>query len=174
MRNKFFFIILLFGFAARADIMTSVGQIHDFEKTAAAGQFVDRVPFAVRLGYREFEKALFVEYNQFSSSDAFSQILITRTRHEILLWGRHSFWSEKMIQCYLQAAPGIQIEHVQTNFFLETQNDTSKPALALAAAAGTALEIKHFRLEVELKALTSAMSTPNPTLGIGVYGGYLF
>jgi hypothetical protein len=174
MKNKFLFCIVFFGLNVSAGVMTSVGQNHDFEKSAEAGQYIDRTPLALRVGYREFENALFVEYNQFRSSESFSRILISRTHHELLVWGRHQFWTNDIFQLYTQAAPGLQLEHVQTNYFYETQEDTSKPVLALAAAAGLAVEINHYRVELEMRALTSALSNPNPTLGVGFYGGYLF
>ncbi len=174
MKSKITILILFLGFHARAEIMASFGQTHNFEKTATAGQYADRTPFAIRAGYRELENTLFVEYNQFQSSESFSQVLISRTHHELLIWGRNQFMPDQIFQLYAQAAPGVQLEHVQTNFFSETQDDTSKPVLALAAAAGAAVEYQHFRFELEARILTSAFSNPNPSLGIGFYGGYLF
>jgi hypothetical protein len=174
LRNKILVFILFLSVQVSAGVITSIGQNHDFEKSASAGQYVDRTPLALRVGYREFENAMFVEYNQFRSSEAFSQLLISRTHHELLIWGRHQFWPNDLFQAYTQAAPGLQLEHVQTNFFSDSHEDTSKPVLALAAAAGLALELNHYRLELELRALTSALSNPNPTLGVGFYGGYSF
>ncbi len=174
MKNKIFFLFLFLSVQVSAGVITSIGQNHNIEKSASAGQYVDRAPLAIRVGYRESENALFVEYNQFRSSEAFSQILISRTHHELLIWGRHQFWPNDIFQIYTQAAPGLQLEHVQTNFFSDSHEDTSKPVLALAAAAGLALELNSYRLELEVRAVTSALSNPNPTLGVGFYGGYAF
>ena len=61
MRNSILFVILFLSIQASAGVITSIGQNHDFEKSASAGQYVDRAPLALRVGYREFENALFVE-----------------------------------------------------------------------------------------------------------------
>ncbi len=174
MRNIFAFFILIFCLGARAEIMTSIGENNVLEREAYATQYSIRTPFALRLGYQEFSNAILAEYNQFGTSDGFSGVEILRTQYEFLVWGRHSFWSERVFQLYVQGAPGVQLEHIKTNFMSTSQQDTSRPYFALAAAVGGAAQVDRFRFEVEVRALASQIAAPNPTLSVGFYGGYLF
>lgn len=175
MKNTFLLAIILIGCSqAGAEVMTSIGENNVFEREAYATQYSSRTPFALRVGYQEFSNAVFAEYNQFSTSDSFSGMEISRTQHEFLVWGRHSFWSDSPFQLYLQFAPGVQLQHVQTNFMSTSQQDTSRPSFALAGAVGGAAQVNRFRFEVELRAIASQIAAPNPTLSVGFYGGYLF
>ena len=176
MLNKFLvlFISGLISCLAHSEVFTSIGENNVFEREAYATQYANRTPLAVRLGYQVYADAIFAEYNQFHSSDGVSQLQIFRTHHELLVWARHSFWSEQTLQLYVQAAPGIQLEHIDTNFMSASQSDTSKPYVAFATAVGAAIQIEKFRFELELRGLASQNAAPNPTLSVGFYGGYLF
>ncbi len=168
------FLILLFGFAAGAEIITSIGENNVFEREAFATQYSNRTPFALRFGYQEFSNSIFAEYNQFGANDSMAQMSISRTQHEVFAWVRHSFWSEDLFQLYFQCAPGLQLMHLRSRFLASDHEDTSRSYFALAAAAGAAIQINRYRFEMELRALSSEMAAPNPTLSVGIYGGYLF
>ncbi len=167
-------IICLVTLNARAEVIAALGANNVFEREAYATQYANRTPLAMRVGYQEFSNAMIAEFNQFKVSDSISQLQITRTQFEFLLWGRHSFNSENVFQYYVQFAPGLQLAHIQTDFMTSTQEDTSRTYLALAGATGVALQYEGFRFEVEFRALTSQIAAPNPTYSVGFYGGYLF
>lgn len=175
MKNKLIFVTMfLFSLGSRAEFVTSIGANNVFEREAYATQYSSRTPLAIRFGYQEFSNSIFAEYNQFYANDSIPQVSISRTQHEVLAWVRHSFWSENPLQMYLQSAPGVQLVHVQTHILKNEQEDTSQPYLALAIAVGVATQIEHFRFELEFRAISSQVAAPNPTLSVGLFGGYVF
>ena len=168
------FFVICFCLRSHADILALVGENNVFEREAYPTQYTSRSPFVIRVGYQVEANAVFGEYNQYSTTDGMSQLEIARTQRELLVWGRHSFWPDSLFQLYVQGAPGVEIEYVKTDFMGQSSQDTSKPYFALAAAAGGAVLYERFRVEVELRALASGLSSPNPTLSVGFYGGYVF
>ncbi len=175
LRNKVFLLLLIFFcLRSQADILALIGENNVFEREAYPTQYTSRSPLVVRVGYQEDANAIFGEYNQYSTTDGMSQLEITRTQRELLVWGRHIFWPESLFQLYVQGAPGVELEYVKTDFMGQSSQDTSKPYFALAAAAGGAVQYERFRVELEFRALSSGLSSPNPTLSVGFYGGYVF
>lgn len=177
MKSKFFlFVVFLFSFraSASAGVLATIGVNNVFEREAYPTEYSSRTPFVIRVGYQELSSSVFAEYNQFTASDDISQLQITRTQREFLIWGRQSFWPDDIFQAYVQIATGMELQYVTTQFMGTTSQDTSKPYLALGGAAGLATQWDHIRIELEFKALSSALAAPNPTLSVGVYAGYLF
>ncbi len=174
MRSSLLILILFVAQIAKSEIILSAGFNNVIEREAYASQFTNRTPFVLRAGYLALSNSVFAEYNQFTTTDAVSQIQVSRTQREFLVWARHSFWQENIFQTYVQAAPGVQLESIKTTFMNQTHDDTSKPYLALAVAGGLGLQYESFRFEVEFRALSSSQASPNPTYSVGFYGGYVF
>ena len=182
MKSLVLVLVMLFGWNASAEVMTSIGSQFSFEKNTDGHNYDIQHPLSLRAGYEFNDVDVYFEYTHFTSSTADAIVDISREHTEWLVWARHQFQRFYFVVPYVAFGGGFEYDLIKTNFGSESASDAGVAVSELAVASGLKfLLINHLSLDLEGRAAFSAAASgsgggnsPNPLLGAGLNLAFQF
>ena len=162
------------GSVAQAEVLASIGTSMVYELSASGRSYESKQPWAVRGGYRFSLADLYAEYSHVASSQGSGLVQVGKSRDEFLGWTRYVVkgWS---LRPFGAIGAGFVSQTVSTQFSDQGDNIKGEPDPVVAASLGLIWPVmSHFEISLEGRAESSAAFSPNPMMGVSLFGSAKF